>query len=113
MQEITSITSYPNQRFQIVLENNETVDFKLYYSSRMRAWYYDFVYKNIECKGNKVCLTPNTLRQFHKIIPFGIAFVGEGNIEPFRLDDFESGRTKFYVLNKDEVRNVEKEIFNS
>lgn len=113
MQQITSITSSANQHMQLVLENNETVDFRLYYSARMHSWYYDFTYKNLICNGSKVVLSPNSLRQFRKILPFGFMFSSESRIQPFSQDDFQTGRVVLNVLNADEVKQVEREIFNN
>jgi hypothetical protein len=112
MLEITTLTAAPKQRHQLVLDNNETVDFKLYYLSRQESWYYDFVYKDLTVNGSKVVLTPNSLRAFKRLIPFGLAFIADGNIEPFQIDDFESGRVKMYVLNESDVQEIEQEIFN-
>ena len=42
MLEITTLTNDIKQRHTLVLENNETVDFLLYYSLRQQSWYYDF-----------------------------------------------------------------------
>lgn len=112
MQLITTLTSQPNQRTQIPLENNDTVDFKLYYSIRQQSWFYNFSYKDLTVNGSKVTLHPNTLRQFRRIIPFGFAFDSDSQIEPFAQDDFSSGRIKMYVLNPEDVEMVEREIFN-
>lgn len=112
MQEITTITSAPKQRFRLVLENNETADFQLYYCGRMRSWYYNISYNDFTVNGAKVVLTPNSLRNLRRLIPFGIAFVTDGYTEPFLISDFSSGRVKMYVLTSDEVEQVEEEIFN-
>lgn len=112
MQQIDTISSEPKQRFSLVLDNNETVDFKLYYLARMQSWYYDFTYKDLTVNSSKVVLTPNSLRNFRRIIPFGIAFTSDGLVEPFEITDFSSGRVKMYVLNSDEVNQIEEEIFN-
>ena len=69
MQQITTISSNPIQQMQLVLENNDTVDFKLYYSMREQSWFYDFSYKDLTVNGSKVTLHPNALRQFRRIIP--------------------------------------------
>ena len=113
MQTVTSIKTNPNQTMQLVLENNETVDFHLYYSARTENWYYDFSYKSITCKGSKVVLSPNALRQFKRILPFGIMFSSESLAEPFRLDDFSSGRIVLSVLNSAEVAQIEREVYNA
>lgn len=112
MNIITSLTSYPNQRHQLVLENRESADFHLYYHGRTMSWNYDIAYNDLVINGCKVVLTPNALRQFKNIIPFGLMFFSDGDVEPFRLDDFSSGRIKMAVLNKEEVRQIEQEIFN-
>lgn len=113
MQQIKSITSQPKQRMTLVLENNETCDFYLFYLPRQQSWFYNFSYGDLTVNGSRVVLTPNALRQFKNIIPFGIAFTSESLIEPFAIDDFESGRVNMYVLNNDEIKQVESEIFNS
>ena len=97
---------------KLILENNETVDFKLYYLGRQESWFYDFSYNDLTVNCSRVTLTPNALRQFKNIIPFGISFSSDDFVEPFSIDDFVSGRVKMYVLNSDEVKQVETEIFN-
>ena len=112
MQVITTLTNHPNQRHQLVLENRESADFRLYFLARQRAWYYDISYNDITINCNKVVLTPNSLRQFKHILPFGLAFYTDGVVEPFKIDDFSSGRIKMAILNADEVQQVEQEVYN-
>lgn len=112
MQQITSITNQAKQQFTLVLENNETVEFLLYYLPRQQSWFYNFTYKEITCNCSRVTLSPNALRQFKRNIPFGIAFIADGYVEPFDINDFSSGRVSMYVLNSDDVKQVESEIFN-
>lgn len=112
MQKITQITSKSKQRMTLVLENNETVDFLLYYLPRQQSWFFNFSYLNTDSICNRVVLSPNALRQFRKNIPFGIAFAAESNVEPFNITDFSSGRVSMYILNADEVKQVEAEIYN-
>lgn len=112
MQQITSITNHPKQRMILNIENNDKVDFMLYYLPRQQSWFYNFTYNNLTYNGARVTLTPNTLRQFKNIIPFGIAFLSNDNVEPFSIDDFSSGRVGMYILNKEDVKLVESVIFN-
>ena len=112
MQVITTLTNHPNQRHQLVLENRESADFRLYFLARQMSWYYDISYNDITINCNKVVLTPNSLRQFRKILPFGLMFYTDGNVEPFKIDDFSSGRIKMGILNADEVKQAEEEIYN-
>lgn len=112
MQQIDTISTSPDQRMSLVLDNNETVDFRLYFVAMQQSWFYDFTYKNRTVNGSKVVLTPNSLRQFRRILPFGIAFLSDGDITPFQIDDFSSGRVKMYLLNSADVKQIEREIYN-
>lgn len=112
MLEITTLTNEPKQRHTLVLENNETVDFRLYFSTRCESWYFDFAYNDFICSGLKVVLSPNVLRQFKRILPFAFAFISQNNVEPFRIDDFSSGRVSMYILNEDDIALIEEEIYN-
>lgn len=112
MQEITTLTSSPNQLHTLVLDNNEKVELRLYFLARQESWFFDFTYNDLMVNCSKVVLTPNALRQFRKIIPFGISFEAEGFVDPFQISDFVSGRVKMYILNADEVKDVEQGIFN-
>lgn len=112
MQIITSLTAHPNQLHRLVLDNNETADFHLYYSARMESWFYDISYNDKEINGVKVVLTPNSLRQFRNIIPFGISFMADSYVEPFERECFITGRVQMGILNAEEVKQVEADIYN-
>ncbi len=112
MKQITTLTSAPKQIHSLVLENNETADFYLEYCGRMESWYFSISYNDTVQNCIKVVLTPNALRHLRRIIPFGIAFISDSQVEPFRLDDFSAGRVEMYVLNADEVEQIEQEIYN-
>lgn len=112
MKQITTLTNAPKQIHSLVLENNETADFYLEYCGRMESWYFSISYNDTVQNCIKVVLTPNALRHLRRIIPFGIAFISDSQVEPFRLDDFSAGRVEMYVLNADEVEQIEQEIYN-
>lgn len=112
MQQITNLTSSVKQRMQLILENDETADFFLHFNGRMQAWYFDFTYNDITAKNLKVCLHPNILRQFRRLIPFGIAFAADNLVEPFQEASFSSGACNMYILSQDEVQEVEESFYN-
>lgn len=111
MKQIVSLTDNARQKFQIPLDNGDLVDFSLYFYPTQYSWFFDFSYNNYVSNGNRVVLTPNALRHLKNILPFGIAFLAEGYAEPFELTDFSSGRIKMYVLNKEEVQEIESRIY--
>lgn len=111
MLQITGLTSDYRQNFQFLTSNNEQVDFKLYYYITQQSWFFDFKYKDYECKGQRAVLTPNALRHLKNIIPFGLAFYSEDKVEPIFIDDFESGRVKILILSNEEVAEVELDVY--
>lgn len=112
MKQITSITTRSKQKMTLILDNNESVEFLLYYLPRQQSWFYNFTYNDLTVNCSRVVLTPNALRQFKRIIPFGFMFTADSYVEPFNITDFSTGRVKMYLLNKEEVQQIESEIFN-
>jgi len=113
MKQINTLTAAPKQRMQLVLENNETADFYLYFDDRMENWFFDISYNDITLTCVEVCLHPNILRQLRRLIPFGIAFISNNKVNPFLITSFSSGECGMYVLNEEEVKEVEETIYNS
>ena len=111
MKLINSLNNNPRQKFSVYTEDGNTLNVELYYYITQKSWYFDFEYGDYTCKGSRVVLTPNAIRHLKNILPFGIAFLSESNTEPFSVDDFSNGRIKMYILNKDEVLQIESEVY--
>ena len=111
MEQVTNLTSSIKQQMELILPNDETCDFFLHYNGRMQAWYFSFTYKDITAANLKVCLHPNILRQFRRLIPFGIAFASNNLVEPFQEASFSSGACNMYILDTDEVQEVEEQFY--
>ena len=112
MIELTDLNDNAKQKFFLPLDLQEKVRFKLYFMPTQSAWFFDFNYKDREFNGNKLVLGANILRMYKNIIPFGLMVYADFHIEPFKLDDFSSGRVKLYVLEKEDVSFVEGKVFN-
>lgn len=111
MNEITSLTNDPRQSFSVPIDGGEMAQFKLYYYITQKSWFFDLSYGNYTANGSRVVLTPNALRHLKDIIPFGVAFIAQGMVEPFDIEDFASGRVKMCILNKSEVEEIESTIY--
>lgn len=113
MQIVTSLTNEPNQLHTLILENNDTADLRLYYFARMQSWYIDLEYGEKVIKGLKVVLSPNLLRQFRKVLPFGLSFFADNSyVEPFEIEAFSSNRVQMGIINKEEIQDIEENIYN-
>ena len=111
MYRVTGLTDDNFQKATLIVGENETCDFKLYFCATQYSWYFDWKYKDITSKGNKVILSPNILRYFRNRLPFGLAFLSDDNIPPFKVDDFVS-RVSLYILDSDDIEQLEDYVFN-
>lgn len=112
MEIITCLNSDPRQRFNITVEGT-TLYVNLYYYQTQKSWFFDIEYGDLICKGMRVCLTPNALRHFINIIPFGIGFLSDNLAEPYALDDFATGRVSMVILSQDDVNEIEQGAYDS
>jgi hypothetical protein len=106
MKQINGITSESVQDFTMRAENGEIIKISLRYMSRVQRWFMDLQYKDFVLNGYKIYVSDNILWTFRNILPFGIAVICK-ECEPFLVDDFSTGRTKLYLLNHDEVAQLE------
>ena len=112
MQLITQITNNPIQTMKLVLDTKELVQFNLRFMPTQMSWYCDVIYNDVEIYGLKVALFPNLLRHFKNMLPFGIGFSANDHVEPFSIEDFTNGRVQMFILNKQEVEEIESVVFN-
>ncbi len=108
---INNITNDPSQTLTLVGENQEQITLHLYYKPTQQGWFYDISYKNFTANGLKMVGSINTLRQWKSSIPFGLACISKDGYDPWFLDDFQSGRMSLYLLNADDVKQIELDVF--
>lgn len=113
MRQITEIGKEPTQTLQLVAEDNTRIDFKLFYKPTQESWYFDLSYEpeNFSLNGVKLVNSPNILRQYINIIPFGISCIVEDGTDPYFLDDFTSGRAVINLLTETETEQVEINLY--
>lgn len=65
-----------------------------------RGWFYSIEYPGwTGVSRRRLVASPNMLRQFRGVIPFGISCNVSDGQEPINKDDFTSGRVQIYILN--------------
>lgn len=107
---INSITNSAKQTIGLVLNDSSKVTLNLEYISNQQGWFYSFTYGNFTVNNRRMVTSPNLLREFRGIIPFGLACSTSDGYEPIFIDDFSSGRAAFYLLDADDVQTVEDDI---
>jgi hypothetical protein len=111
MNLIDSITSDANQEINVVLDNGTRIVLTIIYKTNQSGWFYSISYGSIfNVNNRRVVTSPNMLRAFRDILPFGLACATDDGSEPVFIDDFSTGRAKMYSLNETDIANVESGI---
>lgn len=74
-------------------------------------WMMDVAYNDFSTKGLIVTQSPNMLRGYKNLIPFGIVCQTIDNLDPHFIDDFAIQRARLYLLDAAEVEEIEAGLF--
>ncbi|MFA5385865.1 MAG: hypothetical protein WC364_14625 [Eubacteriales bacterium] len=107
MHKIEDITADPKQQMALMLSTGKKIDFTLWYSETQKGWFYSFSYENRTYNGRRIVNSPNMLRAFRNILPFGLACTVADGMEPVFLTDFSEGRASIYLLQAEDIDTVE------
>lgn len=110
MKQLSSITGDPQQILNIVLDDGSRVEMFLSYWPQQSGWFYSLTYGNFSVANRRMVVSPNMLRQFRSIVPFGLCCTVIDGYEPIYQDDFSNGRASLYVLNAEDVLSTEELI---
>ena len=105
MQEITL---NENSTIKVVNAKNENFTIYLNYNSSRQCWFLDLESENFYLYGIKITSVWNVLRQWKDKLGFGLYIETENNSEPFFLEDFNTGRSKIYLLEPDDLLVMEE-----
>lgn len=111
MQRITNITDTPKQEISFILDDGSMIIIRLYFISSQIGWFFDLEYNGITSNCRRLTNSPNIIRDKINIFPFGIGCTVSDGQEPWFVDDFSKGRVNLYILDKDDVAYVEKEVY--
>lgn len=113
---LTGITEQPNQQIDLRLEGGGRAKLTLNYRVQQTGWFLDVVWLRtggdpVSVLGLRVVTSPNLLRQYQNVFPFGLAVVTEGNAEPVTVRAFADQTSRFLLLDADGVGQIEQEVF--
>ena len=111
MNLLNEITDDAKQQMTVVTPSGEEFDFYLEFRESQGLWFANIAYKDIAINGFGLVCSRNILRQWKNIIPFGMAIGSTDVGDPYYLDDFVTGRIGLFILSKEEVEQVEAEIY--
>jgi len=115
MQIITGITDAPKQNISIPLPDGTSVSLALTFTPQQAGWFFNIAYSTatiiFQANGNRLCASPNILRQYQNIIPFGISCLTAGNVEPTTQTTFSDGTVTLLLLDQTDIADVEAAVY--
>lgn len=108
---IDSLTNDAMQQFTLTGIPGIQVSVLLRFMPRIQTWVMDITYGTFIAQGIPVLCSPNLLRQWENIIPFGMACTNIYQLDPYTINDFTDGTASLYLLDSTDVAAVEAEFF--
>ena len=112
MLAVNSLTNDPTQQFVLNGIPGIQISITLRFMPRIQIWNMDVSWGTFTALGIPVLCSPNLLRQWRRIIPFGIACTDIYKLDPYTVNDFAVGDASFFLLNADDVAAVEDAFFS-
>lgn len=110
MQEITGITAEYKQKLSITITNFGYADLTLSYKPNQFAWFFDLTWQEFTTTNQQLTMSPNILRQYRNILPFGIICSNNNNLDPLVLESFVTD-TKLYLIDSSEIISLEAALY--
>lgn len=96
----------------ILTDQGNLITIRLRFMPSQEMWVMGFTWGDIEVEGIALVCAQNVLRNLRNLIPFGIMIRAIDSVDPYRSDDFISGRCDFVLLNSSDVQAVEAAYFS-
>ena len=111
MNQITGLTDQPKQQTTLVLADGSRVTLLIQYLAQQTAWSVDVTWGTFIAQGLILVASPNWLRQFRDVIPFGISVLTAGNLDPTDQEVFVNGSASLFLLDPADVTAVEAAVY--
>ena len=111
MKQIQGISSQPKQQFTIPLTDGTRVSAYMEYRPQQLGWFLNLTWQTWTLNGLRVTASPNILRQWQNVIPFGLSVLTSGNVEPLNITDFENTTAVMLLLEGSDIALVNSTAF--
>jgi hypothetical protein len=115
MNQLNGLTDAPAQTSGITLPDGTTAVLNLAYRPQQSGWFYDLTWNGnastFQLNGCRLVTSPNVLRQFMNQLSFGLWVYTADQSEPIYQTDFLTGRVALYLLDPEDIANIEFLVF--
>ncbi len=114
MKLLSGVSDQPKQTMTLTLADGSKALWSLEYRAQQIGWFWDLSWSGQPVAlGQRLVASPNILRSFINLIPFGISVITQGNVEPLNLEDLADGTTELVLLEGDDIGLVETAAFGA
>jgi hypothetical protein len=104
---INEITNESKQRHHLVISKYNNATLTLEFKPSQNGWFYSIEWQTFSVNNLRIVNSANILRQWVKIIPFGIGILTKSGQDPMTVDAFSSGEANLYLLTSDDTAYLE------
>ncbi len=106
MTTITGLTDQPKQQSTVVLPDGSQVSLFLEYRQQQAGWFLDVAWQLFEVNGLRLTASPNYLRKWQNLLPFGLSVLTKDDVEPTTITDFVDGTVTLLLLTTEDIAAV-------
>ena len=106
MYQILSLTDAPKQQFNALISGYDSATIYLEYKPQQYGWFMTVTWGTFVLSNERVSASPNLLRQFKDILPFGLMITGDESLDPSAIDSWVE-KNQMYFLDAADVVEIE------
>jgi len=100
------LSSDAKQNFLAPITGYDPVDITIEYKPSQYGWFISLVWGNFSINNERISISPNLLRQFKNVLPFGILISGFQAEEPIFITSWLENN-KFVILDQNDLSMIE------
>lgn len=105
---LTTLTENAYQSLSFVTEEGEEVNLTFRFFPSQETWFVDIDSDSLTVHGIALQAFMNLLDPYHNMISWGLYVWSKDGFDPWRVDDFTSGRIKVAVIEDFEYKVIEE-----
>ncbi len=113
MKLIEGLTDQSKQSTVLTLTDGSKVLLYLEFRSQQKGWFFDITWNTASILGQRLVTSPNVLRQYLNVVPFGIAVVTTDGSEPLTVSDFSEDTVSLYLLEGSDLSDIETQVYGA
>lgn len=105
MRLIENITDEAIQTHTILIDIDEVI-LQIRYYHTIQSWFINVNYKNFSINGLRLVLGTLFFRSSNQPFDFFLTENSKTQIDPFKIDDFSSGRCSLFLLEREDMKII-------